>query len=134
MWPSLVFYFDASVQRPVFDAVALVRDGDVSYPGVGACPVANRSMKDSEWLPVVGELGWPVVMRDKRIKERPLERHRFKEYAMKGFVLTGAGNYSRWRTLDLIVRRWDDMTEKAVEEPGPFMYSVTQRGLSLLTL
>jgi hypothetical protein len=119
-----MFYLDASIPVPVAKALSLVRP-DIAYPGSIGCPVTGASMKDPIWLPLIGERGWPVIMRDKRIRDRPLERESFKAHRMKGFVLTGAGSYSRWQTLELLVRRWEDMTAR-VDLPGPWMFALTQ--------
>jgi hypothetical protein len=64
-------------------------------------------------------------MRDKRIRFRPCERQRLMD-DVRGFVMTGAGHYSKWRTLELMVRRWPEVMQIAASEPGPYIYSVTQ--------
>ncbi len=60
----MVFYLDASIPFPVSQAFALVRD-DVLYPGGPGCPITTPDAKDHEWLPVAGQHGWVVLMRDK---------------------------------------------------------------------
>jgi hypothetical protein len=44
-------------------------------------------------------------------------------------VLTTAGNYSRWRTLELLVRRWADIEEAAANDEPPYIYAVRQQDL-----
>jgi hypothetical protein len=46
--------------------------------------------------------------------------------------MTGAGNHSRWLTLELLVRRWRDIEAVVAAESGPYIYSVTQGGLARL--
>jgi hypothetical protein len=70
-----------------------------------------------------------VVMRDKRIRTRVAEREALESAGVRAFCLTGAGNYSKWATLDLLVRRWPEMERIAAEQPGPFLYAVTQGGV-----
>ena len=59
---------------------------------------------------------------------------RFGENGVRAFVLTGAGNYSRGRTLDLLVRRWADIESVTGVEAPPYMYAVTQQGLRRVEL
>jgi hypothetical protein len=122
------FYLDASIPFPVSQALALVRD-DVMYPGGPGCPITTPGAKDAEWLPVAGHHGWIVLMRDKRVRSRPGERQALQENRVRAFVLTTAGNYSRWRILDLLVRRWPDVETIAGTDEPPYIYAVTQQGL-----
>ena len=127
------FYLDASIPFPVSQALALVRD-DVLYPGAPGCPITTPDVKDHEWLAVAGHHGWAVLMRDKHVRSRPGERRSLRDNGVRAFVLTGAGNYSRWRTLDLLVRRWPDIESVTGVEAPPYMYAVTQQGLRRVEL
>jgi hypothetical protein len=125
-WPTK-FYLDASLQLPVCKALALVRD-DVLYSGGPGCPIAPGD-KDRKWVPIVGHEDWIVIMRDKRIRWRPRERQALLDARLRVFLLNRAGNYTRWRVIDLLVRRWAEIESKAEAEPGPYVYSVTHAGL-----
>jgi hypothetical protein len=129
----VVFYLDASIPPPVSQALALVRD-DVLYPGAPGCPIASADVRDRDWLPVAGRQGWVVLMRDKHVRSRPGERRALRENDVRAFVLTGAGNYSRWRTLDLLVRRWAEIEDLAGSGVPPYIYAVTQQGLRRMEL
>jgi hypothetical protein len=85
--------------------------------------------KDVDWLPIVRGRGWAVIMRDKRIRRRPVERQRFLDHGVRAFCLTGAGNQTSWQILQLIVRHWDRI-EVASARPAPFIFAVTATGLS----
>jgi hypothetical protein len=126
------FYCDASIPVAVAKALALVR-GDILYPGQVGCPVASPAVKDEEWLPIAGSNEWIVLMRDKHIRTRPGERRQLMDACVRAFALTGAGNYTRWRTMELLVRRWPEMETIAATEAGPYIYAVTQHGTSRLT-
>jgi hypothetical protein len=112
-------------------ALDLVRD-DVVHPGAPGSPIQSPATLDIHWLPIVGQRGWIVLMRDKRIRTRTAERERLLANGVGAFCLTGAGNYSRWMTLGLLVRRWDDIDETADRERPPYIFSVTQGGLRRL--
>ena len=68
-------------------------------------------------------------MRDKRVRSRPGERQALLKSNVRAFVLTTAGNYTRWRTLELLVRRWADIEEAAASDEPPYVYAVRQQGL-----
>jgi hypothetical protein len=129
----VAFYLDASIPFPVSQALTLVRD-DVLYPGGPRCPITTPGAKDHEWLPVAGRHGWVVLMRDKRVRARPGERQALVKNSVRAFILTGAGNYSRWRTLDLLVRRWPDIESAAAVEIPPYICTVTQQGVRRVDL
>ncbi|HXM54062.1 MAG TPA: hypothetical protein VOB72_01640 [Candidatus Dormibacteraeota bacterium] len=94
--------------------------------------MADPATKDVVWLPIAGANQWLVLMRDKRIRTRPGERRRLVECGVRAFAMTGAGNYSRWLTLELLVRRWREIESVVATEDGPYIYSVTQGGLARL--
>jgi PIN like domain len=128
-----IFYIDASIPEKVYQALAAVRT-DVLYPGTPGCLITDRAMKDREWLQIVGEHEWVVLMRDKHIRSRPGQRNALFSHGVRAFVLTTAGNYSGWRTLHLLVRRWDEIEQVVATVPGPFLYAVTQQGLREIPL
>jgi PIN domain-containing protein len=124
------YYLDASLQVDVCRALDLVRN-DIQYPGKPGCSITDPKMRDEEWLPVAGSLNWVVLMRDKHIRTRTAERDALTRAGLRTFCLTGAGNYSKWKTVDLLVRKWNEIEQKAAQS-GPYIYSVTQAGLKQL--
>ncbi|MEO8291745.1 MAG: hypothetical protein ABI635_01290 [Actinomycetota bacterium] len=125
------YYFDASVQIDVAKALSLVRD-DILYPGALGSPIASPNVDDEVWLTAVGAQNYVVVKRDKKIRTRPWERQALIAAGVRSFCMTGAGNYSKWEVLRLLARFWPDMEEVAETIPGPYIYSVTQRGVRFL--
>jgi hypothetical protein len=67
-------------------------------------------------------------MRDKRVRRRPGEREALLENNLRAFILTGAGNYSRWEVLELLILRWRAIEEAIEAHPRPFVCSVTRGG------
>ena len=122
-WPSR-YYIDASLPLQLRQTFKLLRD-DVVTPDDSACPI-NPGDKDEYWLPIVGAADWLVIMRDKHIRYRSRQKALLVKHQVRAFCLSGAGNYSRWRIMDLLMRRWDQIETKAQNEAGPFIYSVTQ--------
>jgi hypothetical protein len=44
---------------------------------------------DAEWLGYAGQRGWPVLLKDQRIRYRAAERAMFTAHGIKAFCLTG---------------------------------------------
>ncbi len=75
-----------------------------------------------------------MVFRDKRIRTRPWERQKLVDHGVRAFCLTHAGNYTKWHTLELLVKRWQDIELTAMVEPGPYIYSVTHADMKRLAM
>jgi hypothetical protein len=123
---GVTFYIDADVPVAVRRAIAGCRN-DVTHAGAPSAPAPNT--KDKDWLPLAGEQGWVVLSRDKGIRRRPAELRAVMDSGVRLFVLTSAGNLSRWDTLELLVRRWADISHTAAQNDGPFICAVTRGGL-----
>lgn len=127
----MTFYIDASVPIAVRQALALLRD-DILYAG-GLDAPKERTL-DKDWLPIAGRNQWVVIKRDKKIRTRPWERDALIQAGVRTFCMTGGGNYTRWRTLQLLAARWERIEEVARNVPGPYIYSVTWDGVRELVL
>jgi hypothetical protein len=128
---SVTFYVDASVPVAVRRALAEVRD-DICFAGQPGMP--KERTQDVHWLKTAGEQGWIVLKRDKQIRKRPWERKALIDAGVRTFCLTGAGNYNRWRTLELLAVRWSKIEEVASSVDGPYIYSVTWSGVRPLPI
>lgn len=115
-------------------ALAAAHD-DILFPGHAGLSEVPRGSLDDEWLAVIGERGLVVITRDKRIRYRPVERQRWIEHRVRGFVLTGRSSQSTSDSLEVLTRHWARM-HALVEEhaPGPWMYSVTRERLRAIDL
>lgn len=122
----MTFYLDADVPVAVRRAIAGCRSDVLHAGGPGSPPV---NTKDPDWLALAGRERWVVISRDKNIRRRPAELRAVLDHGVRLFVLTSAGNLSRWDTLDLLVRRWPDIAAAAEDNAGPFICSVTRNGL-----
>lgn len=127
----MTFYVDASVPVSVRRALAGVRD-DVCHAGQSGLPAEDA--EDVHWLKIAGEQDWVVIKRDKRIRKREWERQALIEAGVRTFCLTGAGNYTRWKILELLALRWSRIEEIATTVDGPYVYSVTLQGVRALAL
>ncbi len=126
-----VFYIDASVPKPVSEAIAAVR-GDVLFAGGPNAPPVSE--EDDVWLQRAGAEHWIIVFRDKRIRKRPRERQALLGSGVRAFCLTGAGNYSKWETLRLLVYQWPGIETRACQQAGPYIYGVTWQAFRPLNI
>ncbi len=111
------------------------RYGNVVFPGHPDLPEVPRQSADDAWLEIVGAERLVVVTRDKHIRYRPIERRRWVEHAVRGFVLTGKASQSTIDSLALLEQRWDEVMAIVDAYPeGPWMYAVTRGGLRQIVL
>ncbi len=93
---------------------------------------ADEAVTDVEWLALVGSEGWPVLMKDERIRYRTAEREALIAHGVRAFCLTG-GNLRAADMADHFLGALDEIVE-AYKDPGPFLYAVSGRGLRQLDL
>jgi hypothetical protein len=86
--------------------------------------------QDTEWLPVIGERGWILITRDKRIRWRPAELGAYRRYTIGGFVMSGK-SLEGWAIVQQLVRRWLRMIELAESTKKPFLYRIPPRGVKI---
>jgi hypothetical protein len=109
--------------------------GNVVYPGHPELPEVPRGALDDEWLPVIGALGLAVITRDRKIRYRPVEKRAWIQHEVRGFVLTGRKSQTTADSLAILEQHWSAIEALVDGEPeGPWMRSVTERGLSSIDL
>ncbi len=93
---------------------------------------ADEDVVDTAWLQMTGQRGWPVLMKDERIRYRPAERAALVAYGVQAFCLTG-GNLRAAAMAEQYLAVLDELA-LACETPGPFLYAVSGGGLRRLDL
>jgi hypothetical protein len=93
---------------------------------------ADENVADVDWLTLAGIRGWPVLMKDERIRYRNAEREALMTSQVRAFCLTG-GNLRAAQTADRFANAIDDIAA-ACAEPGPFLYVVSSAGLRRISL
>jgi hypothetical protein len=83
---------------------------------------------DEAWLRTAGDNRWIVLMRDQRVRNRPLELDALREARVGAFVLT-AGQASAQETVDAVIGKLRKMANIAVSEPKPFVYALSAGGV-----
>ena len=100
---------------------------DVTYPGEARAEGIPRGALDPDWLPLVGQRGWVVISRNKRIRYNPIERRALREHGVRAWFIGPRRDINTWDKLTLVVRHWDAI-ERSIDEPGPFIRIITMRG------
>ena len=89
---------------------------------------------DQSWLRTAGEKGWIVLMRDQRVRHRPLEIQALREAGVAAFVFT-AGQATAQHTAEVVIGKLRTLVNLSVSEPRPFLYTLSAGGsLSRLKL
>lgn len=70
---------------------------------------------------LAGRNGWIVLMRDQRIRHRPLEIDALRGARVGAFVLA-AGQATAQATADVVTSRLIKLVNIATSEPKPFLY------------
>ena len=88
---------------------------------------ADETIPDVDWLARAGREGWVVLMKDDRIRYRPVERAAVIDHGVRAFCLT-SGNL-RARDMAALYLAVLDHLAAACGEPGPFLFTVSRAGL-----
>lgn len=119
-----MIFIDRSVPKGVAEAIKKVRSDVLWLEDKFA-----HDTPDEEWLPVAGREGWLVILRDKKVRTRPGEREKIMQYGVGCFILNQKQDPTRWQYLQLLTSTLDQMQEKFVETPRPFIYTVDRNGV-----
>ena len=84
-------------------------------------------VSDVKWLTYAGSRGWPVLMKDERVRYRPAERAALVAHRVQAFCLTG-GNLRAVTMASHYLAVIDEIAT-ACRTPGPFLYAVSRDGL-----
>jgi hypothetical protein len=90
-------------------------------------------MKDVEWIPQVARAGLAIITRDRRIQDRIAEKDTVVASNAKMFAITSPEQLEKWGQLEVVVTQWRAM-QRAAEEPGPYIYSLTRTSLKRMEL
>jgi hypothetical protein len=86
----------------------------------------GQSTKDEEWIPVIGEYGWPVLTNDKNILSRPIALKAYKAAGVRLFVLAKKGYSTADSWVQIIERHLKSILVLAAYAPPPFLAKITE--------
>jgi hypothetical protein len=121
---DFVLYLDENLHncKPILDAltqqgVKHERYGQHFAPGT----------EDAVWLPFVGEKGWVLLTKDKRIRFNELEKAAVLQHHVREFYFS-SGNYSGAEMAAMLVAALRDMIRICRRHDPPFIASITKSG------
>ena len=83
----------------------------------------DEAVEDVGWLQLAGERGWPVLMKDERIKYRTAERRALIDHGVRAFCLT-SGNLNAQAMADCFIRDQHRIWTEAART-GPALLAVS---------
>lgn len=83
--------------------------------------------EDSVWLPFVGQQGWIVLTKDKRIRFNQLEKAAVRRYRVREFYFS-SGNYSGAEMAETLVAALPKMIRAVRKYEPPFIASISKLG------
>lgn len=92
----------------------------------------NETVDDVAWLRLAGERGWPVLMKDERIKYRAAERRALIDHGVRAFCLT-SGNLDAQAMAECFIRNQHRIWTEAAGT-GPALFAVSRRDIRQINL
>ena len=91
---------------------------------------ADEQVADTEWIEEAAKRGWPILMKDKRIRHRQAEIAAVVEHKARCFVITRGDLPSADMVQRFITNKGAILV--AAAQPGPFIFSVQTDRISRL--
>lgn len=124
------FFLDRSLGRKAVPE-ALRTDGwDVITLAEHYGVPADEQVADTDWIKEAAKRGWPILMKDKRIRHRRAEIAAVAEHKARCFVITRGDLPSADMVRRFIINKAAILV--ATAQPGPFIYSVQADRISRL--
>lgn len=79
------------------------------------------------WLPFVGEKGWVLLTKDKRIRYNELEKAAVRRYKIREFYFS-SGNFSGAEMAEMLVAALREMARVFRRYDPPFIASISKAG------
>jgi PIN domain-containing protein len=92
----------------------------------------DEAVEDVVWLRLAGEQGWPVLMKDERIRYRTAERRALMVHGVRAFCLT-SGNLDAQSMADCFLRHQHRIWTEAART-GPALFAVSRRDVQEVVL
>jgi hypothetical protein len=86
-----------------------------------------QGVEDTAWLPFVGERGWILLTKDKRIRFNELEKSAVQRYRVREFYFA-SGNYSGAEMAAMLVAALREMVRFVRRYHAPFIASISKSG------
>lgn len=108
---------------------------DIVYPGHELLPEVLPGAEDLDWMPIVAELGWIVLTRDRRIRSRPAELLTYREHGVRSVWIGGKHDHSPGELADIFTRHEVRLLRLATKlGAGPWALTMTPTGVRELRI
>ena len=87
----------------------------------------EAGVEDSVWLPFVGQHGWIVLTKDKRIRFNQLEKTAVRRYRVREFYFS-SGNFTGLEMAQILVAALPEMVRVCRRYDAPFITSISKSG------
>ena len=121
---DFVLYLDENLHncKPILDAllqhgVKHERHGQHFLPGI----------EDSVWLPFVGQHGWILLTKDKRIRFNQLEKTAVRRHRVREFYFC-SGNFTGAEMAEILAAALPGMIRTVRKFEPPFIASIAKSG------
>jgi hypothetical protein len=121
---DLVLYLDENLHncRPILDvllrhSIKHERHGEHFPSGT----------EDSVWLPFVGQRGWILLTKDKRIRFNQLEKTAVRRHRVREFYFS-SGNFTGAEMAEILVAALPAMIKTVRKQEPPFIASIAKSG------
>lgn len=124
------FFLDRSLGRKAVPEALRAEGWDIVTLAEHYGMPADEQVPDTDWIREAARQGWPILMKDKRIRRRQAEINAVIAHQARCFVITRGDLPSADMASRFIANRMAIFT--AVTQPGPYIFSVqTERLLRL---
>jgi hypothetical protein len=120
--PLPKFFIDRSHGRKAVPGVLKADGWDIVTLAEHYGMPRDEQVADTEWIEEAAKHGWPILMKDKRIRHRQAEIDAVIEHGARCFVIANGELPSAEMANRFITHK--QAIYAAVEAPGPYIYSV----------
>jgi PIN like domain len=124
------FFIDRSLGRVAVPAALRENGWDVVTLAEHYGMPRDEEVADTEWIADAASQGWPILMKDKRIRHRSAEIGAVVTHKAKCFVITRGDLTSAGMVYRFLTNKQTIFQASAL--PGPYIYSVQQDRLDRL--
>ena len=87
----------------------------------------SAGAEDTIWLPFVGEKGWLLVTKDKKIRYNELEKTAVLQHRVREFYFS-SGNYSGAEMAEILIADLPGMAKTCRKHDPPFIARIAKSG------
>lgn len=131
--PEPLFFVDRSLGRVRVPALLRERDWALVTLAEHYGVPQDEEVDDVTWLRLAGQRGWPVLMKDERIKYRAVERRALTDHGVRAFCLT-SGNLDAQAMAGCFLQHQGRIWSEAMRAGAAALFAVSRQGVREIEL